>query len=306
MQPHAPAIPADPPPLALDVLDARWDALQAVVPTLLGPEAGRAACIYVLRGARKTAPKRWRQGPRLPADLPGMDEPAVAWLAQRHVYRVEQHVAAGLLAWTRDERRLLALRSVPTPLEVLGLQAAGWRCVSLLDDDDDCGLQASPFEFALHDLCHAEHFFDPAHHAAQVGFFSRLYAMSLSGIWHERQQTWDAQWQTDWHHVASDMNGAVLFLFSALRRKAQLAAQRHDVAAPQVVSELLQGLGMEGEVAEAGRLFSVHRDVDRALVMQWAELLTAHFVALGLQVLQSAHQVPTLAAHRGLANRSCP
>jgi len=271
-------------------LQARWEALQHLVPGV-GPLVGAAACVYVLRGARQTAPRRWKQGSRTPPDSPGMTEPAAQWLAERHVYRVEQHVAAGLLAWTRNERRLVALAHVPTPQQVLALQAIGWRCVSLLADEADCGLQPSPFEFALHDLCHAEHFFDPAHHVAQVGFFAGLHQLGSAGA----ATDGDDVWQADWNRVAADMNGSVLFLFSALRRKAQLRAARQNRPAQEVLAPLWTALGLEGQTRETAERFSVHKDVPRSQVEQDAALLTGHFAALGHAALARAADADPLA-----------
>lgn len=284
------AISHIPDQLLPEQLEARWQALRQLVPGH-GPLVGAAACVYVLRGARQTAPRRWKQGSRTPPDSPGTKEPAAEWLATRHVYRVEQHVAAGLLAWTRNERRLVALTHVPTPQQVLALQAIGWRCVSLLADDADCGLQPSPFEFALHDLCHAEHFFDPAHHVAQVGFFAGLHQLTSAG----GVQDGDALWQADWHHVAADMNGSVLFLFSALRRKAQLLAMRQNRQAEEVLEPLWAALGLWGRARETAERFSVHKDVPRSQVEQDAALLTDHFAAQGRATLAAAAHADPLA-----------
>lgn len=285
---HAPAaIPDD---LLPDRLEARWQDLRSAVPGL-GAAAGTAACVYVLRGARQTAPRRWKQGSRTPPATPGNAEPAVVWLAGRHVYRVEQHVAAGLLAWTRNERQLVALDHVPTPAQVLALQAVGWRCVSLLADDADCGLQPSPFEFALHDLCHAEHFFDPQHFVAQVGFFAGLHQLGQRNVLGQG----DLTWQTDWHHVAADMNGSVLFLFSALRRKAQLWAARTAQAPDAVLGVLWDAFGLQGEARQAAQRFSVHKDVPRSQVEYDAGLLTDHFATRGQLALAAAADCDPLA-----------
>lgn len=280
-------------------LQSRWEELRHLVPGL-GPQVGAAACVYVLRGARQTAPRRWKQGSRTPPDCPGLTEPAAQWLAERHVYRVEQHVAAGLLAWTRNERRLIALAHIPTPQQVLALQAIGWRCVSLLADDADCGLQPSPFEFALHDLCHAEHFFDPAHHVAQVGFFAGLHRLGGAGA----AEGGDQLWQADWNHVAADMNGSVLFLFSALRRKAQLLAARQNRPAPEVLAPLWTALGLTDQARETAERFSVHKDVPRSQVEQDAALLTAHFAALGKAALAKAADADPLAVLGVVPGRS--
>ncbi len=240
---------------------------------------GLAACTFVARGALQQAGKRWLQGPRRPALDCQIDHPLAHLLAQRHVYRVEAHVAEGLLAWTHGRRKLELLFEIPTPARVLHLQARGMRCVSLLPDGADTALQANAFEFALHDLCHVEKFVDPAHYLGQVGFFSLVDAATQNATWRQMTQKFDAQWLADFDHVAADMNGSVLFLFSALRRKWQLACERANLPAKRAA--IFDFLGLNGDALRAAADFSVHPDVDPRTVQHNASQLLLYFENVG-------------------------
>jgi hypothetical protein len=240
-------------------------------------DPGRVACAFVARGARRLAGKRWLQGPRRPP-LPCTSAwPEVALFAHSQVYRVEAQVAESLVQWAHNPSRLVALLRVPTPREVLAWQARGTRCVSLLPDGADTGLQPSTLEFALHDLCHAHKFFDPAHHVGQVGWSRVLQQTLESREWQVLTHGFGAQWQAELDHVTADMNGSPLFLYSALRRKVELAAVQAGQDALAARHRLVEALRMDEPVRAAALTFSVHRDVDPALVAHNAALIQGFF-----------------------------
>lgn len=268
-----------------DAIEATWqDSLQNLNFPL--NNQGLAACTFVARGALRHAGKRWLQGPRLPALDCQIDHPLAHLFAQRHVYRVQAHVVEGLLAWMHGQRRLELLFEIPTPAQVLSLQARGMRCVSLLPDGAETALQANSFEFALHDLCHVEKFVDPVHHCGQVGFFSLVDAATHTDQWLQLTQKFDSQWTLDFDHVAADMNGSALFLFSALRRKWQLACERAELTAQRPA--IFDFLGLGGDALRAAADFSVHPDVDPLTVQHNAAQLLAHFEGVGRKVLAAA------------------
>jgi hypothetical protein len=198
-------------------------------------------------------------------------------------------VAVGLVAWSRGERDVELLTHVPAPRHVLALQAEGRRCVSLLPD----GAKEDGLEFALHDLCHLEKFVDPAYHAEQVGFFTRLLAAMAEEGWRRLDARFDGAWRSDVEHVAADMNGSAIFLFAALKMKLKMAVRRElalregrppPVGGPlnpaeasafeATLAELLALLGMTGDVHEAARAVSTKRDAEEA-----ATALAAWFAA---------------------------
>ena len=265
---------------ALADLDARWDAALAAGEAAIA-QPGALACAFVLRGAMRTADRRWRQGvrnPQLPVEL---DDFAVATLAERHVFRVEEQVAVGLNAWAHGRRRLHARFAIPEPLELLAYQARGERIVSLLPEGVPTGLEASNFEFALHDLCHAEKFFAPAYFVGQVGLFSLLLDAATGPAWAELTRDFDGAWPQEFHHVAADMNGSPLFLFAALRRKVLNAAARVGQRPETARDALFSALQLPEIIANSGRRFTVHPDVDPAETRHHAAVLQVHFEAVG-------------------------
>ncbi len=269
----------------LEALEAAWQAgLTSGQAALQDP--GRLACVYVARGALRLAGKRWLQGRRRPALPWTRDLPEVRLLAERQVFRVEAQVAAGLVHWAHGRRKLLALFEIPQARQVLAWQAQGMRCVSLLPDGSETGLQASTLEFALHDLCHAEKFFDPAHHVGQVGWSAMLDAALDRPEWQTMIRGFDETWPAELDHAAADMNGSPLFLFSALRRKVELATMRAGRERMQAREALLDALHMHGPARTAGATFTVHSDVDPAVIKHNAELLLAWFEAAGLRALE--------------------
>ena len=269
---------------ALPTLDAAWEsALLAGDAAVTQP--GLLACQFVVRGAMHKAQKRWRQGPRHPPLPCAVDDFAAMTLATRHVFRVEEQVAAGLLAWVAGERPLHVRFSIPPPLEVLALQARGERIVSLLPEGVPTGLEPDNVEFALHDLCHAEKFFDPAHHAGQVGLFATLHRALQTDAWVQLVAPFAPGWQAEVDHVAADMNGSVLFLWAALRRKVMNAAKLVERSQDAARAELCAALALPVDVAHSAEAFTVHRDIPAEVTAFHADVLLRHFEAHGAAIL---------------------
>jgi hypothetical protein len=252
---------------------------------------------YLLDRAQRLAGPRAVQGER-PAPLD--DQPgALGLLARRKVWRVDDAVAAGLVAWAHGQRRVHVHFHVPTAREILALQARGERCVSLLADGTATAPHADGFAFANHDLCHLEKFVDPECHEGQVGFFSLALGAVESEGWRRFDKRFDQAWVDDYEHVVADMNGSPLFLFSALKMKLRMATRRElakiegreapttgplspreEEAFAANLDEMLQMLRIEGKVGEAGRRVTARRDAP-----EHAEQLHEFFTAVGSAVL---------------------
>jgi len=219
--------------------------------------------------------------------------------AEQRLYRVSAAVARALIAWA-DGFPVELLESVPSPMQVLRLQANGCRCVSLLQDDDlvvetPTSPHTDALSFALHDLCHLDKFVDPRHHTGQVGFFACLHAAIGSARWHAFERELDDAFRADLHHVAADMNGSAVFLFAALKMKLKMAVRRRHAAASGVppldqgpltpeearayeprLDELLCLLGFDSSITSAARRVSAKRDDPRSALR-----LLAHFEEVG-------------------------
>lgn len=254
-------------------------------------DAERASA-YVIERVRRAAGSRWRQGRWTPALACEAGE-AVRTVATWRLHRVERVVAEALVAWAAGRRDVELLTRVPTPGELLALQARGRRCVSLLDDGVVVPPHADGLAFVLHDLCHLEKFVDPEHHAGQVGFFSTLEAAMATEAWRSIERDFDAPWITDRDHVAADMNGSAIFLFAALKMKLKMAVRRRlggacegpldaneQSAYAAALEVMLDALGLDGALRDDARDVSTRRDAHDAAVR-----LCAHFERLGAAAL---------------------
>jgi hypothetical protein len=184
------------------------------------------ACTYVAERVHRARGSRWLQADRRPALPVASTAPAVRLFAERELCRVPRAVPVALCAWSDGARPVDLLFHVPTPRELLGLQARGRRAVSLLDE----GVATAPHEdglaFVVHDLCHLEKFMEPAHHEEQVGLFALLDRGLDHPPFAALEATLDAAWVDARDHVLADMNGSAVFLFLVLKNKLKLAVRR--------------------------------------------------------------------------------
>ena len=246
------------------------------------PPTPRIACAYVAERVRREAPRRWVQGPRCPPLDPGEHASELIRLfAARDIYRLPRAVSEAIVAWATGARRVELWRTLPRARQILAMQARGVRCVSLVDDADVpegpiAGLPrghgaygSGGLAFAVHDLCHLEKFFSPAHHLEQVGFFAALERALAQPAWAAVDEGFDDAWRHDRDQVLADMNGASAFLYVVLRNKVKLAVRRRTARErgepcrdgpldegeareyAAVVAVLAEALGLEGEAREA-------------------------------------------------------
>ncbi len=237
------------------------------------------ACAYVAAHVRRAAGARWLQGARVPPIACEVASEPVRLFATKRLCKIEDAVSGGLVAWAHGAREVLLLERVPTPREVLALQARGARCVSILPDDVPTAPHADGLAFALHDLCHMEKFFGEEHHVGQVGFFRLVDRAMSRDAWTSLERGFDDAWGADRDHVVADMNGSAIFLFAALKMKLKMAVRRRLARARGIdaalhgplddaesrafadaLEEMLDALGVEGEMRRAARVVSTRRD----------------------------------------------
>lgn len=113
---------------------------------------------------------------------------------------------------------MVALTRVPSPREVLDLQCAGRRCVSVLVVPAELRRLAEGkdvMNFAVHDLVHATRFCGAgvAPFRGQVGFLRAARRVLQSGEWDALLAT-DAVFQRDLDYLLSDMNASCVHLVS--------------------------------------------------------------------------------------------
>jgi hypothetical protein len=253
------------------------------------------ACVYVAARVHRAAGARWLQAQRT-SPLPlASNAPAARLFADRELWRVPRAVPSALCAWADGARPVDLLFRVPTPRELLRLQARGRRCVSLLDDDVSTAPHEDGLAFAVHDLCHLEKFVDPAHHTEQIGFFALLDRALDHPRFAALEASLDAAWIDDRDHVLADMNGSAVFLFLVLKSKLKLAVRRRIArergqppplggpldpaeaeACADAYSTLHEALELPDEVVDAARALSSRHDAELA-----APRLLAWFRAVG-------------------------
>ena len=188
------------------------------------------------------------------------------WLESYQFLGVIPNVTAALSEWLRGGWPLHLLLRVPSPEEVLRLQARGTRPVTVVADHRRAlqPLRAKPdaFAFLIHDLEHAHKFFHPPRlHEAQRRFFRLLLAASEAGLFDVYRG--DPGFADRFAYLISDMNthpvhgfrylGAVL-IECLLRREGR---GPKDALSPRGEAELT------GLLTELGRL---GRFPDEALI----------------------------------------
>ena len=205
--------------------------MSAVDPALL---AERTAAFLLDRVARRWRHRRDQGAREIPLQPPPGCGPALQTFARRRVRGVPEPVTRGLLAWAAGQRPVDLLDQVPTARQVLALQTAGRRCVSLLEDQVALahGDPRHPdgLSFALHDLCHLEKFVAPEHHPGQVGFFRSVARAFDTPAFTDLERRFDPTWRADRDYVIADMNGSAIFLFAALKMKLNMAIRRQLAA----------------------------------------------------------------------------
>lgn len=130
-------------------------------------------------------------------------------------------VPRSLCAWQAGQYPLVLLTHVPTPDEVMDLQAQGRRCVSMLTRPSELENFVEEgrdvLGFIVHDLIHADHFFaDPQKAAAQIQFSQKL--LRVRGLPPIQDMLGkDDLFQKEFHYLASDMNSVPLHLLKTLK-----------------------------------------------------------------------------------------
>lgn len=181
-------------------------------------------------------------------------------------------VNRAILGWLRNRRPFVLTDRIPTPTELLHMQANGRRAVTIFTKEDEFKnmhesqlaymdefkLHArDALDFMTHDLSHMERFWGDTYFE-QVGFFSAM-ANSLdeSGRpWHFfRQHTSIEDMKILWprlQYVFSDMNCWVTHLLSYLKAKWMLTVRSSEESTfPKGWSHFLDRIGLKDAAREA-------------------------------------------------------
>lgn len=126
-----------------------------------------------------------------------------------------------MLNWILGNWNIVLLSHIPSPRELLKLQTQNSRCITLTlghDEIDRLVLSSrDPLSFVLHDLHHADCFFNQKEtQKGQLGFYSlveKIYDQPLL----KSTLKEDKQFKSEFDYVVSDMNAYVIHLFKCFK-----------------------------------------------------------------------------------------
>jgi hypothetical protein len=133
----------------------------------------------------------------------------IGWFERYRFLGVIPNVPAAFLGWLREQWSLSLALCIPSPEEVLRMQAAGCRPVTVVAEYPRALRpvlsKADGFAFLVHDLEHAYKFFhDPRLHAGQRRFFRLLRGAVEAGLFQPYRA--DAVFSGQFDYLISDMN----------------------------------------------------------------------------------------------------
>lgn len=130
-------------------------------------------------------------------------------------------VQQSITAWSTGRYPLHLMTDIPTPEEVLKMQAQGKRCLSMLIQKEEIinfvEEGRDVLGFIVHDLIHADHFFAcPEKAQAQIIFSNKLIEVrKLTAI--QSMLSQDRVFEKEFHYLMSDMNSVPLHLLKTLK-----------------------------------------------------------------------------------------
>ena len=144
-------------------------------------------------------------------------------------------VNSTLIEWMRGKRPFVLMFRIPSPMEVLRMQACGQRVVTMLTSLDELSSKHTAklhymedgrfhsrdaLDFLIHDLAHMEKFVDESTHREQVGFVRCMLRLG-DGSPQQELRSYGGDLEL-WHEVEyciSDMNCWGVLLLQYLRAK---------------------------------------------------------------------------------------
>jgi len=134
-----------------------------------------------------------------------------------------------MINWNQGNWPIQCLHHIPSPRELLKMQAEGQRCITLIINPDEISKLVlelrDPLSFVIHDLDHADHFFKlEKSYQGQVTLFKLIESIyDKSEI--KKSFKDNNQFKTDFHYVASDMNAYAIHMLKCFKS----AFERYDL-----------------------------------------------------------------------------
>lgn len=179
-------------------------------------------------------------------------------LFERYQFRgVIGNVPLTLAQWLRGAWPLVLREDIPAPREVLRLQVAGQRPVTVITDASRVHLpvmhKADAFAFFIHDLEHAWKFYAaPELHAGQRAFFARLQEALERGVFAPCLA--EREFADRFHYLMSDMNThpehsrqylRAILVEHHLRREGKAPEQALSPAGERAIGAVMRALAPE-------------------------------------------------------------
>lgn len=191
-------------------------------------------------------------------------------LIQRaRLIRMPDHVSTCLSNFYAGLRPLILCWRLPSPEELLQMQATGSRCVSALTSERalhvvyghrDC------LEMLTHDLAHMEKFVEANRYWQQVGFFEFLRVVAATADRKPWSHAFGHRWRLSWNYVSADMNAVANHMLLTFRSQLEVAIAR------QTLTDA--GLLSPEKVDDDSALANLHADVyPRAAMADWEPAL---------------------------------
>lgn len=190
-----------------------------------------------------------------PASLAAHSGPLQIW--STNIFRgLPLSVHRSLLAWHQGFYPLHLCEHIPTTEEVLHWQTRGERCVTCVTDEALLAThilnERDPLSFVLHDLIHADHFFeDPVMAQVQVGF-SRLMKQLIETTEVQSLRQQDETFCREFDYGATDMNSHGAHLLKYLKAIFVFALERQEIQnTNQFLKSLFEKITLEQQVNES-------------------------------------------------------
>lgn len=134
---------------------------------------------------------------------------------------IPQSINRTMLNWFNGLWNIEMLEYIPIPRELLSLQIRNARCVTVITDPQEIDLMVmaarDPLSFVLHDLMHADQFFNHQQsQKGQLGFYNLIGQIYDQSELRLLLKT-DKNFKKEFEYVTTDMNAYVIHLFKCLK-----------------------------------------------------------------------------------------
>jgi hypothetical protein len=134
---------------------------------------------------------------------------------------IPESINRTMVNWYQGIWKIECLQYIPGPRELLRLQVKDTRCLTLITDplkiDSYVLGTRDPLSFLIHDLMHADQFFNQHEsRIGQLGFYFLINAIYDKAEL-KAQLFSDMQFKKEFEYVSSDMNAYVIHLFKCLK-----------------------------------------------------------------------------------------